>query len=232
MPERLELPDRTLFKTANALTTKERAEVPNATVELFERWRSRPELPNELSWSRELWPPRAILERCDFAGRVYWNVLLDSFNDVSHRALAGPKLRADGIARNAKALPTPLDWLARTFGSLSLVPETSGTAPFGWRVDAMRASGGFLFSDPDYDARLSPGSESWVALYELDGDAIAANLEDGTASWLGAEWTGDGVTGLRLPWESVLHVVLWRMLDGSFVRPSDLAMLAAARAAT
>jgi hypothetical protein len=160
--------------------------------------------------------------------------------------------------------------MRRTFGTWSLGPIQSGTAPFGRTLAEIvaheRASRDA--SEPyrrvvaheleqvmsrvlqrlapppaalaahaaqarsaqdDVDerfTRMPRGSADWVSLYEVDGDWILADIERNETVWLGGEWTGDRITRFDLPWTRAAAFVLWRVLDGGYVRPTDLQMLA------
>lgn len=159
--------------------------------------------------------------------RVYWNVRFPLYGKIDPK-VAVPPVGATGISRTQAALPEPLHWMARTFGTLSLEIETSGTAPLGWTVAAMRREGCFFFSDPEMGPSLPAEAEDWVALYEADGDVLVADLAGGNAFWLGHEWTGQALSDMGVRWESALHFIFWRMLDGAYVSPLDLKMIAAA----
>lgn len=210
---------------ADALTSAERGELPEATLALFLSWEARlGELPASLAWARdELRARKAVLERACFdEERVHWCVRFPLFGNLE--LLERPAFGADGLSRTQSPLPQPLGWLTQTFGTVSLAPEESGTAPFGWSVDAMRRNGGFFFAQPD-SPPPPPESDAWVALYEADGDVLVADLEDGGAFWLGHEWTGDALTDMQLRWDAAAEFIFWRLLDGGHVRPSDLSML-------
>ncbi len=206
------------------LTPREFSELPDDAAELLEGWRARLDaLPERLSFTRELLQSRTpLLERAQFDDRVYWTVRLAGWGVAS--PLEHPCLGGTGERLARSDLPEPLGWLARTFGHATLVAEQSGTAPFGRPLRDFLANGELLVESPP------DGSDDWVALYECDGDAIFADLATGAAWWLGHEWTGDEATALRVPWPTVAVFILWRMLDGGYVRPWDLEMLAAARA--
>lgn len=207
-------------RALDALTKAERRAVPEGAARLLAEWPDRlAALPPDLAWAQDVLRSRtAVLERARFDDREYWTVRLTGWGDAS--SLAGPCLGGTGEAFGA-GFPEPLGWLGSTFGTATLVAEQSGTAPFGRPLASFLANGELLVE------QAPPGSDGWVALYECDGDAVFADLASGAAYWVGHEWTGEEVTELPIPWPAVAHFVLWRMLDGGWVRPSDLAMLAA-----
>lgn len=216
------------FGTADELSPEDRAEVPEPTLLLFEEWSARLEhLPESLEWARDSLRAREpILERaCMDEDRVYWSVRFPLFGEIAPDQV--PPMGATGLSLASSTLPEPLQWLAETFGTLSIEVETSGTAPLGWSVAAMRRTGNFFFSQ-EYSQPLPPEADEWVALYEADGDVLVADLVRGNAIWLGHEWTGETQSDMGIGWEAALHFILWRMLDGGYVRPGDLEMLAAA----
>ena len=211
-----------------ALKPGERAELPAETRALFEGWRAL-DVPDELAWARgpvrELTP---VLERASFDDRVYWSVRLLPFADV--KLAREPRFGADGVALGDPSLPAPLGWLARTFGTVNVVAEQSGSAPFGEPLSRWIAEGRVIgYSEDDDGATLPPDAADWVLLYEADGDVLCADPATDAAYWLGGEWTGEGLAPLDAGWRAITHFVLWRLLDGGWLRPSDLAMLAAAR---
>ncbi|MBX3271000.1 MAG: hypothetical protein KF729_12115 [Sandaracinaceae bacterium] len=212
-----------------ALRPRDLADLPDATRALFEGWRAL-SVPDELAWARrplrELQP---VLERASFDDRVYWSVRLLPFADA--KLARQPRFGADGVALCAATLPPPLDWLARTFGTVNVVAEQSGSAPFGAPLSRWLVRGrvlGFAGDEEDGGA-LPPEAAGWVLLYEADGDVLCADPASDAAYWLGGEWTGEPIVPLDAGWRAITHFVLWRLLDGGAVRPSDLAMLAAAR---
>ena len=219
-----------LIGDAAHLTPAERREVPKATLSLFERWdRHAVSLPPSLEWARStLLSRRPVLERVSCGDRLYWTVRFAPPGDVTR--LHEPCFGADGVALAPRgaALPSPLDWLASTFGTCSLVPEQSGTAPWGRRLRAFREERSLLLPDPDIEEDALPdGSDDWLALYEVDGDALFVDPITDRVHWVGSEWTGEPETTLEIGGRAAASFVLWRMLDGGWVRPSDLARLAA-----
>lgn len=215
--------DQLLVSSLTHLTPRERAEVPDGAAALLEGWPARlAAIPPELAWARDGLRARTpLLERVSIPPsppRLYWTVRLAGWGDAS--PLAHPCLGATGVPRGRTDLPEPLGWLASTFGTANIVAEQSGTAPFG------RPLADFLANQELLVDTAPAGSEGWVALYECDGDAIFADLDTGAAWWLGHEWTGNEATRVPVSWKAVAAFVLWRMLDGGWVRPKDLDMLA------
>jgi hypothetical protein len=223
----------------------ERAEVPTRIVRTHGRWlaasaaRFEHDLPTELSWLRaRLLGCQPMIERWTFdRDRVSWHVRIVPDGARSLRRAGTDLLRrcpaADGVVHSdhPAELPTPLDWLATMFGTTRGELQTSGTSPWGRPLGAIIDAGDALVSDPATAARLPPGSRDWVALYEVDGDVLVADLANGGAHWAGHEWTGHAHTDFALSWRAVVPFLVFCQFEGLRVRPSDLEMLAACHAA-
>lgn len=210
--------EQLLISAPEHLTPDDVKDAPPQLVELLKRWPAPLDtLPGGLRFVEgELRARRPLLERSRFDDRVYWSLRLPRHGDAAGVAAA---CFGSTHPRPDVALPQELGWLAQTFGRSDLCSEWSGSAPWGARLADVRER---LFDD--VVAHLPERAGRWAALYEVDGDWIFADLEDGTAHWVGAEWTG--VPDVRFAsWRRVLRFVLWRLLDGGFVRPMDLEML-------
>jgi hypothetical protein len=75
---------------------------------------------------------------------------------------------------------------------------------------------------------IPPSCRNWVVLYELDGDAVCADLEGGGTYWTGGEHIGLPFTDLELSWTAAVQFILWRLLDHRRIVPADLRMMHAA----
>ena len=204
------------------LTPAERAELPAALVQTLQAWSgARSSLPPALSWAHDsLRVRRPVLERSQHDDRVYWSLRYAPHGDPQW--LKGACLGTATGGRAGCIAPEPLGWLARTFGTADLCSEWSGTAPWGLRlrdIDPRR------FFD-DMLPSLPPAALDWWVVYEVDGDWVALDPEAGQLHWLGGEWTGEAAVGLPVPWVRAVGFILWRLLDGGALRPTDLQMLA------
>lgn len=207
-------------------------EVPTPTLALFEGWAERREaVPPSLAWAaEELGAREAVLERASFGHGVTWTVRLPVCGRLE--SLGRPCLGANGF-RTATELPTPLDWIA-ALGRLDISAQRSGTAAWGASLAERRAEEMLpwmlLPGDAQEDLiQLPDGSDDWLELYEVDGDSVFADPENGRVVWLGGEWTGEQITTIDLDWRAAAHFIFWRLLEARHVRPADLQMLAAAR---
>jgi hypothetical protein len=212
-----------LVSAAKHLTSKERSEVPERLVQLTATWRQVWEtIPPAFAWARGLLQGcQPLLERAELVGdRVAWSVRLPLHGDVER--LAKPCFSCREGDAVSESLPDEIAWLASTFGDCFVETDCSGTAPWGVPLGSVR----HRMFEGALEA-LPPQAVDWVVLYEADGDWLCADLESGKAHWTGMEWTGQPDVGYP-SWRPVMHFVLWRMLDGGFVRPSDLDMLFAA----
>ena len=160
-------------------------------------------------------------QRAELAGnRVAWSLRLPLRGDPKRLAEPCFSCREGDVV--SESLPEDLAWLASTFGDCFVETDCSGTAPWGVPLGSQqhRMFEGALEA-------LPASAANWVVLYEADGDWLCADLESGKAHWSGHEWTGRPDVGYPT-WRSVMHFVFWRILDGGFVRPTDLEMLFAA----
>ncbi len=236
MTERIERTDpdafgahRLFVASLDALTPIEMADLPLDVVSLFEAWPAPLEaLPPALAWAApRLDGRRAVLERVSFHEDAHaWGVRLAPAFDAEE--LARPGLSGDG-APLARGLPTPLGWLAETFGTASLGPTERGRAPFGQPLGEHRAQGFGLMGGFDDEEPEAAGDDAWAVLYELDGDVLAADLTTGDAYWVGHEWMEEPVTKLALPWPEVTQLIVRRLLDGEVLQPDDPELAAALR---
>lgn len=208
---------------ARHLTPRERAEVPEGLVRLTAGWRDLLEaIPPAFAWAwGALQARKPILERAELVGdRVAWSVRLPLYGDLER--LEGPCFGCRALEGTPAGLPEDLGWLASTLGDCFVETDCSGTAPWGIPLGSV--------ADRMFDGMLEALPQEavdWVVLYEADGDWLCADLVSGRAHWAGTEWTGEPDVGYP-SWRPVMHFVLWRLLDGGFVRPSDLGMLFAA----
>lgn len=222
-----------LIADPSRIEASELDELPARTLALFEQWAElRGTVPSSLAWSSELLATReAVLERAAFDDRVYWSVRLARAGTLGE--LSRPCIGADGIARGTTDLPAPWSWLA-ALGRLDLVAEQSGSSSWGATLSDRRRQGMLPWTvsaldDGEDGFELPDGSDDWLELYEVDGDVVYADPEGGRVHWVGGEWSGDPITSFDLDWHATAHFILWRMLDGGFVRPTDLEMLVATR---
>lgn len=179
-------------------------------------------MPPAFGWARgTLQGRRPLIERAELAGnRVAWSLRLPLRGDPKRLAEPCFSCREGDVV--SESLPEDLAWLASTFGDCFVETDCSGTAPWGVPLGSQqhRMFEGALEA-------LPASAANWVVLYEADGDWLCADLESGKAHWSGHEWTGRPDVGYPT-WRSVMHFVFWRILDGGFVRPTDLEMLFAA----
>ena len=179
-------------------------------------------MPQGLGWAEETLRARSpVIERAELEGdRLQWSLRFPLYGDADRAG--DPCLGCtehDAGPPPADDLPEELQWLADTFGECFVEIQSSGTAPWGRPLPAFRER---MFEGV-WEA-LPEEAESWVVLYEVDGDWLCADLKSGRAHWVGMEWTGH--LDQSFPnWKPVLHFVFWRMLDNGWVRPTDLHML-------
>jgi hypothetical protein len=232
-----------LAPSLDGLTATERKRVPRSLARLAQTFREViAAAPAPFEWLREAMSDHGPIVECStFDDREYWHLRWSApFRD----SLAVPCFGVDANPRGPApaAVPQPLAWLRETFGTIGLIAEQSGTAPFG-RTFAeivteereaqatIRASlaqhPGFETAEPWHDrfAGFPPEATDWVSLYERDGDWVFADVARGATVWVGAEWTGSPESRFAVPWTRAASFILWRMLDGGYVRPIDLRML-------
>jgi hypothetical protein len=123
-----------------------------------------------------------------------------------------------------KEVPRRLAWLRETFGTIDLVAEQSGTAPFGRTFAEVIESelGAHLSS---LRSELPADADRWVSLFEINGDWVFADVECNDTVWIGSESTGEAYRRFPVPYSRAASLVLWRLLDGGAVRPVDFEML-------
>jgi hypothetical protein len=233
MKQRYELDGYRLVSELDALTDAERREVSPRAVELFQLWTrirgSASAPPQAFAWAHENLRCRTpVLERASADGETHsWGVRL---------LMPGQRLGKDlgaclGCAAVAPLpdLPDPLAWLSQAFGTATLELFTSGTAPWGRTLGAMLDERALLLcADLDEGLVLPPSSRAWVVLYEINGDAVCADLVGGGTYWTGGEQTGERFTDLELSWGAALQFILWRLIDHRFLGVKDLKMMSAA----
>lgn len=202
--------------------------------------------PAPFEWLREaLSGRRAIIESAKLDDREHWHLRWTApVGDLLADACFG--VDADPRGPTPAAVPRPLAWLRETFGTIGLIAEQSGTAPFGRTFgeiatlerEAQTAIQASLAHYPGFDASTSgpwhdrfggfpPEAVDWVSLYECDGDWIFADITRGETVWVGGEWTGAPESRFGVPWTRAAPFVLRRLVEGGYVRPADLQTLAA-----
>lgn len=204
------------------LNPRERRSCPEGLVAAFHAWptvwRS---TPPALSWAQSSLQARTpVLEHSRFDYRDHWALRFPLHGRPEH--LEGPCIGSSVGGLECDA-PGTLGWLARSLGPVNLCSEWSGTSPWGRRLRDI-SPGSFL---PEFFEPLPAAAPDWWVLYEADGDWLALDADQQCLHWVGlGEWTGEPDRGFQVPPERVLRFVVWRLLDGGFVRPSDLEMLA------
>jgi hypothetical protein len=226
-----------LVADPEALTPAELSEIPPSLLSRFTEWwnvrgRGRVPVPPCFSWADEGIGLRyPALERVEMTEGVFrWEVRL------RHEEELGPPVwPCLGFREGARTenLPAPLAWLASTFGTATLEPYSSGTAPWGCRLGSMLDDEDnylLIKNDIDEGLRLPEGCRDWVVLYEADGDAVCADLKTGKTYWTGGECTGEAFTDLQLDGMAATQFILWRLVDDHKISPCDLGMMSAAMA--
>lgn len=220
-----------------ALTPGELSEIPPSLLSRFIEWwnvrrRGGVSVPSCFSWANEKIGLRhPMLERVEMTEDVFrWEVRLRHDEE-----LGPPAWPCLGFHEGTRPenLPAPLAWLASTFGTATLEPYSSGTAPWGSRFGSMlddEDSCLLIKNDIDEGLRLPKGCRDWVMLYEADGDAVFADLKTGRTYWTGGENTGEAFTDLQLDWMAATQFILWRLADDHKISPCDLGMMSAAMA--
>jgi hypothetical protein len=234
-----------LAPTVRGLTRAERSRVPAPLGRLLIDWKSRlAKAPPSLGWmSHALSGREPVLELSRFEDRHHCRLRFTEHDrDSLSEACFGC---VGGVPRNRSRLPLELRWLRSTFGACDLIAERSGSAQ--WRTladiarserDALRACGKQLRAHGMVDvlgvedrwatirADLPRGADAWVSIYETDGDWLFVDVERDKTIWVGSEWTGQNALTFDIPWRRAVSFVLWRMIDGRSLRPSDFEMLA------
>jgi len=222
-----------LAPSIDELTAAERKRLPARVAKLFESLpKALAKAPAPFDWLPEALAGRyPVLERSTFDEREYWHVRWTGlFDDRLASWCIGCDAEPSG--RCPKAVPEPLAWLRKTFGTFGLNAESaSGTAPFGRTLAEITARERAAFAEMEVSLASEPfaglprGAERWISLYELDGDWVFADLEKNDTVWTGLEWTGEQVVRFSVPWKRAASFILWRMLEGGIVTPLDLRML-------
>jgi hypothetical protein len=209
------------------LSADELAECPPGLLTSFHGWHAAlDQLPSSFQWAKgDLRARTLLLERSTFPGpppseslRVYWSLRYVLLNDLKRLKAPCFGSRSGGTRCDA---PGAYGWLARTFGTVCLAEEESGTAHWGQRlgqIDPMR-----MFDDTMES--LPPQAKDWWVLYELDGDWVAWDAKEDRIHWTGTEWTGFADQAIQAPAQRVISFMFWRLLEAGRIQPSDLEML-------
>lgn len=231
-----------LVADPEALTPAERDEIAPPLLARFTEWRSlrsrgRVPVPPCFAWADERIGLRyPVLERVEATDDVFdWEVRLrhdDALGPPAWPCLGfrDAKPRYEEGAR-IEDLPEPLAWLATTFGTATLEPYSSGSAPWGCRLGGVLDDEDcslLIKIDIDEGIELPAGCRDWVLLYEADGDAVCADPKTGKTYWTGSEHTGEAFTDPRLDWMAATQFILWRLADDHKIAPCDLRMMSAA----